>query len=446
MAKIHSLLSGYLTGDLSLYPEAVDTKSSLYEVSNNATTKLKQTLSYLSKTIVVEDATAFPSQGLIRITSEKYQTGELIYYGSRTSNTFKELIRGFAGSRQDFWPNGSTLTNSVSAEHHNAVKDAIIKMEINLGLKENPEESSLNGILKNQENRFLTTKPLFRAFPLKGSPPLVVSFQNFSSGPITKYFWDFGDGNTSTEKNPIHEYKTEGVYSVQLITIGVLGGQGVMTKSNYLTVSETEKIPFFYVKNSPEGFQALRDLKLTYGNSFSSVNPSVFNFVDQTDGDVRERYWNFGGYGKIIKNFYDCEIISNNKIKINDTDLTLEYSEAGADLVDGNGDRYIVLVCKNIDGELLTKIKKLTYIEYIASNNYYTLIDIENDEELASFIQPKIGFLRPNSITTYTEQDPNNHFINIIYDSKGEYSPSVFVLFKDQIIKKAFLKEDVVVQ
>ena len=42
-----------------------------------------------------------------------------------------------------------------------------------------------------------------------------VSFNNSSSNSLT-YLWDFGDGNTSTEFAPVHEYVSAGVYEVTL--------------------------------------------------------------------------------------------------------------------------------------------------------------------------------------------------------------------------------------
>ncbi|MGB3546908.1 MAG: PKD domain-containing protein, partial [Saprospiraceae bacterium] len=44
---------------------------------------------------------------------------------------------------------------------------------------------------------------------------LVVSFTNTSTG-ADSYFWDFGDGQTSTAENPVHTYETAGVYNVTL--------------------------------------------------------------------------------------------------------------------------------------------------------------------------------------------------------------------------------------
>jgi hypothetical protein len=184
-----SLDLGYSVGDLSLYPLAQDDKNQLYEAKNNAETKLTQALTYNGKYIIVDNTDNFPSKGLLRIGPPAGQTGnfELVYYDQKVAGVFRNLIRGFAGSRQGQWKVGSSVINSVMAEHHNAVKDAIIQLETNLGTEEFPETTSLNGILKSQETRFLSPKPLFRAWPIKGAAPLRVRFQNFSSGPLIRH-------------------------------------------------------------------------------------------------------------------------------------------------------------------------------------------------------------------------------------------------------------------
>ncbi len=45
---------------------------------------------------------------------------------------------------------------------------------------------------------------------------LTFEFQDQSSGTINTYLWDFGDGNTSSEPNPIHTYSMVGNYTVCL--------------------------------------------------------------------------------------------------------------------------------------------------------------------------------------------------------------------------------------
>ena len=49
-----------------------------------------------------------------------------------------------------------------------------------------------------------------------------VTFTNSSTG-ATSYAWDFGDGNTSTDINPIHTYTSEGMYTVTLTATNQCG-------------------------------------------------------------------------------------------------------------------------------------------------------------------------------------------------------------------------------
>ena len=122
--RVSSMDDGYQAGDLSVYPEAIDSTDTLYEAKNNAATTLKQTVPVNGTYIVVEDASSFPAKGLIRIgpantTIPAIETApttldnsgvpgysgvaEMVYYGERTGTVFKQLIRGFAGSRQSQW-------------------------------------------------------------------------------------------------------------------------------------------------------------------------------------------------------------------------------------------------------------------------------------------------------------------------------------------------------
>ncbi|AKB53000.1 cell surface protein (plasmid) [Methanosarcina barkeri MS] len=59
----------------------------------------------------------------------------------------------------------------------------------------------------------------FTADPTEGSAPLTVQFTDTSTNSPTQWNWDFGDGNTSTEQNPVHVFSDEGMYSVTLVAI-----------------------------------------------------------------------------------------------------------------------------------------------------------------------------------------------------------------------------------
>jgi PKD repeat protein len=51
----------------------------------------------------------------------------------------------------------------------------------------------------------------------------LVAFKDESVGKITSWKWDFGDGETSTEQNPVHAYKQADHYVVVLWVEGLAG-------------------------------------------------------------------------------------------------------------------------------------------------------------------------------------------------------------------------------
>ncbi len=53
--------------------------------------------------------------------------------------------------------------------------------------------------------------------PVSGCAPYTIHFQNIGRG--SSFLWDFGDGTTSTERNPSHTYSEGGVYTVTLVAL-----------------------------------------------------------------------------------------------------------------------------------------------------------------------------------------------------------------------------------
>ena len=54
--------------------------------------------------------------------------------------------------------------------------------------------------------------------------------------PLTSYYWDFGDGNTSTDPNPSHYYAAPGLYTVQLVVGTGFGCRDTLTKNALIRV------------------------------------------------------------------------------------------------------------------------------------------------------------------------------------------------------------------
>jgi PKD repeat protein len=77
--------------------------------------------------------------------------------------------------------------------------------------------------------------------PRSGPPPLEVSFTNSSTGDFTSSLWDFGDGQTSTLKDPVHTYVDEGSYTVTL-TVSGPGGTDTLARPGYIVTRPTYRV------------------------------------------------------------------------------------------------------------------------------------------------------------------------------------------------------------
>jgi|GEM_PF-5177574 len=75
----------------------------------------------------------------------------------------------------------------------------------------------------------------FTGTPRSESAPLTVSFMDLSTNNPVSWVWDFGDGSSGYERNPVHTYSTAGYYTVTLHATGD-GGTWTVTKNNYINV------------------------------------------------------------------------------------------------------------------------------------------------------------------------------------------------------------------
>jgi hypothetical protein len=84
--------------------------------------------------------------------------------------------------------------------------------------------------------RYTDVKPpaaAFTASPRAGKASFTVNFTDTSTGIITDWFWNFGDGSTSYAQNPVHIYSNPGTYTV-VLTVAGTGGSDAETKAGYI--------------------------------------------------------------------------------------------------------------------------------------------------------------------------------------------------------------------
>lgn len=64
-----------------------------------------------------------------------------------------------------------------------------------------------------------------------------MQFNESTTGSVQYYSWQFGDGGTSFDQNPVHVYTAAGSYTVSLYAIGS-NGTKVKTADKYINVSD----------------------------------------------------------------------------------------------------------------------------------------------------------------------------------------------------------------
>lgn len=76
----------------------------------------------------------------------------------------------------------------------------------------------------------------FEADALGGTAPLAVAFTDESTGLVTGFAWEFGDGQVAAVQDPVHVYAEPGTYSVSLTVSRPGGGMQTVTKAALITV------------------------------------------------------------------------------------------------------------------------------------------------------------------------------------------------------------------
>ena len=146
-----------------------------------------------------------------------------------------------------------------------------------------------NGIDEEIKTNYITVAPSptanFQANLTTACAPATIQFSDLSttpvgSGTITGWFWDFGDGATSTAQNPTHTYTTVGFFTVSLRITSSTGCQSTAVIGRYIRIVNGVAADFNF--SQPGTCQA----------------PFTINLLDQSSGPGNLSYlWDFGNGG-----------------------------------------------------------------------------------------------------------------------------------------------------
>ncbi|TQV87584.1 glycosyl hydrolase family 18 protein [Aliikangiella coralliicola] len=167
-----------------------------------------------------------------------------------------------------------------------------------------------------------------------------VSFSSAGSadpdGMIVSYHWDFGDGNSSSEANPVHAYARAGSYSVSLTATDDKGATSSATATVSISDDSGNESP---VANANGPYSGREGDEI----SFSSAGST------DTDGSIVKYRWEFGDGGSSEmanpQHRYSAPGVFNASLTVTDNDgashtdsATVTVSPKGNP---GNGDKVV---------------------------------------------------------------------------------------------------------
>lgn len=148
------------------------------------------------------------------------------------------------------------------------------------------------------------------------STPFEVNFANQSIGTLD-YEWTFGDGNTSTDENPMHAYADNGVYTVSLTGTNSAGCSNTVTETDYINVALTQ------ADFLPDVFGFCQPLEVNFSDSSISGSNIVsweWDFGDGGTSNLQNPTYTYQDTG-----IFDVSLVITNQLGCTDTLTRTNY-------------------------------------------------------------------------------------------------------------------------
>ncbi|MGC9553807.1 MAG: PKD domain-containing protein, partial [Thermoplasmatota archaeon] len=204
------------------------------------------------------------------------------------------------------WEFGDGKTSSKrNPTHTYAVKGTY---QVNLTVTDDDGEADTKRISLTVRN----TPPVaeFTYLPEEPTDLEEVSFYDQSidpDGSVSSYAWTFGDGNTSTSRNPSHRYESNGVYSVSLTVTDNDGDTATATRS-IVVRNVPPEVNFSYTPAAPTDRDVVR---------FTAT-------ATDEDGTIANYSWTFGdgnrSYGAQVNHTYADDGVYTVTLTVTDDD------------------------------------------------------------------------------------------------------------------------------
>ena len=152
-----------------------------------------------------------------------------------------------------------------------------------------------------------------------------INFTDTSKGTITNWWWQFGDGGTSTLQNPSHKYGDTGYLKVTLV-VANSGCSDTLIKEKYL-----------YIRPPVASFLPIMDCTEPYKRTFTDKSKGAlswdWDFGDGSSAKEPSPLHNYSTPGVYIVNLVvknkECADTSKQPIRVVDEHPTFSYKLSG---------------------------------------------------------------------------------------------------------------------
>ena len=225
-----------------------------------------------------------------------------------------------------------------------------------------------NGVDTLTRTNYVTVSPsppiaLFSANTTTGKKDLRVEFTN-ESIRYSSSSWNFGDGNSSSDTNPIHTYTTSGTFDVSLSVTGD-AGTDTFTSPGLVIVEDVQTPAFVF---DP------KYLEVSSGSSFS-LDVKVLGVTGLAAAQVTINYdsslmtYDSVSSGDFLQGDTDPLLVTTSNPGINR--LIIYTSSLSSDLPSNDGDGVIATVNFTLNGS----VDNYTAINLNASGNFMLDVD-----------------------------------------------------------------------
>jgi gliding motility-associated-like protein len=118
-----------------------------------------------------------------------------------------------------------------------------------------------------------------------GCQPLTINFTDLSTTPvgtITSWLWDFGDGNTSTDSNPQHEFEDAGLHDISLT---IVTDEGCVSDSIFIEYIDVYELPIADFTTEQQFYTSF-DMNAQFINNSINATSYIWDFGDGSSSSL----------------------------------------------------------------------------------------------------------------------------------------------------------------